>query len=124
MEGGVSARRPWLRRLGYGGGCLLWLLVMALPLAAFVLAVNGQIDWRRGEFAGTRLWLIQEADQQGLGLSTARVISNEEAIDGPICVRTRVVFLLWRGSGESAQFCECYAAGTHAPAGECAGQSG
>ena len=115
----MSAGRRWLRRLGYTGGCLLWLFVMCLPLAAFVLAVNGELNWQRGEFAGDRLWLIRETGQEGLGYAAARVISNEEPVDGPICVQTRVIFLLWKGSAESVAYCECYTAGLHELAGEC-----
>jgi hypothetical protein len=121
----MSRGRTWLRRAGYSAGCLVWLLIMCLPLFAFVLAVNGEMSWRRGEFAEDRLWLIQEADQRGLGYSRARLVSNgEPAAGGAICVRTSVIFLLWRGSAEPVQFCECFAAGTREPLGECAGQAG
>lgn len=115
----MSPGRKWLRRAGYSGGCLVWLTVMCLPLAAFVLAVNGEMTWARGEFVNDRLWLIREAEQEGLGYSSARVVLNQEPVDGPICVRTRVTFLLWKGSGEAAEYCECYTAGRHEPAGEC-----
>ncbi len=117
----MSAGRTWLRRAGYSGGCLLWLFVMCLPLAAFVLAVNGELSWERGEFARDRLWLVRETEQEGLGYAAARVISNEEAVDGPICVRTRVYFLLWKGSADEGNvaYCECYTAGLHELAGEC-----
>jgi hypothetical protein len=115
----MTPGRRWLRRLGYSGGCLLWLAVLCLPLFVFVLAVRGEMNWQRGEFVSDRLWLIREADESGLGYSAARVISNEEPIDGPICVRTRVVFMLWKGSAERVEYCECYAAGTHQPVGAC-----
>jgi len=116
----MSQRRARLRRLAYSCGCLLWLGLLCLPLFVFVLAVQGEMNWQRGEFASDRVWLIREVDQRGVGYSSARVISNEEpAAGGPICVRTRVIFLLWRGSAEPVAYCECYTAGLHEPAGEC-----
>ncbi len=118
----MTPGRRRLRRLGYTGGCLLWLAILCLPLLIFVLAVRGEVQWQRGEFVNDRLWLIQETDERGLGYSAARVISNEEPVDGPICVRTRVYFLLWRGSAPAVAYCECYAAGTHEPVGGCQGE--
>jgi hypothetical protein len=115
----VTPRRKWLRRIGYTGGCLIWLAIMCLPLFAVALAMRGELAWQRGEFVEDRVWLIQEADQRGVGYSSARVTRNEEPVDGPICVRTRVLFVLWQGSAEPVEYCECYAAGTHDPAGAC-----
>ena len=111
--------RRRLRSWGYAGGCLVWLGVMCLPLFAFVLAVRGEMGWRRGEFVEDRIWLVREVEAQGLGFSAARVISNQELVDGPICVRTRVRFLLWTGAAQPVEFCECYTAGAHEPAGPC-----
>jgi hypothetical protein len=119
VEAELSPARRWLRRAGYTLGCLVWLVVMFLPCLGFMLAVRGEFTWQRGEFAQDRLWLIQEIDERGLGYSAARVTRNEEAVDGPICVRTRVRFLMWRGTAEPVEYCECYTAGTHEPAGAC-----
>jgi hypothetical protein len=120
----VTPGRQQLRRLAYSCGCLLWLAILSLPLLVFVMAVRGEMQWQRGEFVNDRLWLIRETDERGLGFSSARVISNQEAVDGPICVRTKVYFLLWRGSAEPVAFCECYAAGTHEPVGNCEPEGG
>lgn len=109
----------WLKRVGAGVGCLLWFIVMCLPLFAFVLAVRGEMTWKRGEFTEDRIWLIQEIEEQGLGWSSAHVISNHEANGGPICVQTTVRFLMWKGTAEGAAYCECYAAGSHEEAGGC-----
>ena len=115
----MSPARAWLRRAGYGGGCLLWMVIMCLPLFVFMLAVRGEFSWQRGEFVRDRLWLIQAGDQQGLGYSAARISLNQEPIDGPICVTTRVHFLLWKGSAGPVEYCECYTAGRHQPTGDC-----
>lgn len=115
----MSPSKRRLRRLGYLAAFFAWLGVMCLPLSVFVLAVRGEMDWKRGEFVEDRLWLIQEIEAHGLGYSSARVISNQEPVDGPVCVRTRVRFFMWKGTAGAADYCECYAAGTHAPAGKC-----
>jgi len=99
-------------------GCLLasglWLIVMTLPCCALVLAVRQEVTWRRGDFVEDRLWIVRgEAGPgrqavSGLGYSAARVISDQRPADGPVCVRTRVYFLLWRGQSERVEFCECF----------------
>jgi hypothetical protein len=99
--------RP-LSRSGCLLGGLLWLAVMALPLAALWLAARGEVTWRRGEFTEDRLWLVNESGAQGLGWSSARVASDQRPVDGPVCVRTQVRFLLWKGTSENLAFCECY----------------
>ncbi len=101
-----------ISRLGCLLGGLAWLFVMLAPLLAFVLAARGELTWRRGEFVEDRLWLITAASasggERGLGYSAARVLSDQTASGGPLCVRTRVRFLLWRGQSEQVEFCECY----------------
>ncbi|MBI3762422.1 MAG: hypothetical protein HY260_11255 [Chloroflexi bacterium] len=110
---------PWLRRLGCMGGAVLWLAILSLPLFVFILAIKGEMTWKRSEFVEDRIWLIRETENRGVAYSAARVVSNREAAGGPICVRTRVKFFMWQGAAQDAEFCECYSApGT--PLGECA----
>ena len=107
-------------------GCVLiaaaWLAVTAVSCLALTLAMRGELAWRRGEFVEDRLWLVNEAEARGLGYSAARVISDQSATDGPVCVRTRVRFWLWTGTGEPVEFCECYAlapSGSYESRGNC-----
>jgi hypothetical protein len=96
---------------------------MMAPCLAFVLAVRGEVSWRRGDWVEDRLWLVRlpnpfgRDETRGLGYSSARVMSSQAAVDGRVCVRTRVFFLMWEGTGqnENADFCECYLRG---PSGE------
>ena len=115
-----------MSRLGCALGSLAWLFVMTVPLLGFMLAVRGEFTWRRNEFVEDRLWLITaeatSGDERGLGYSAARVVSDQTAADGPICVRTRVNFLLWRGQSEHLEFCDCYTrsvSGGYEPNGSC-----
>src|SRR5436190_5538228 len=89
----VSAGSKPISRMG----CLLavigWLVIMMVPLFALVLAVKGELTWRRGDFVEDRVWLVNnsaEAGQdeaRGLGYSSSRVISDQTKVDGPMCVR-------------------------------------
>jgi hypothetical protein len=104
--------RPMTRR-GCLIGALLWAVVMTAPLCALVLAVRGEIGWRRGGFVEDRLWLVNETGApgeaaRGLAYSAARTIGRPAAPDGPICVRTRVYFWLWQGQSERLEYCDCY----------------
>ncbi len=108
--------RPMTRR-----GCLLglvvWLLVMTLPLFALLLAIRGEIGWRRGPFVEDRLWLVNldagpgGEQASGLAYSAARLTPRSAAGPGAVCVRTRVYFFLWRGASQPADYCECFRPG-------------
>jgi hypothetical protein len=57
----------------------------------------------------TRLWLVSEGGNRGLGWSTASVVAGAGSTDR-VCVQTRVRFLLYRanGSAQPVTYCECY----------------
>ena len=91
---------------------LLWLGVMLTPCFAITLAAKGELEWKRGEGNLDRVWLIQEKNQRGLGYYTERVVSDERASGGAVCVRSSARFLLWEGATDNlnAEFCACYTA--------------
>ena len=72
------------------------------------MAAQGEVRVGRGEFGETRVWLIREAGEQGLGFSRARVVSGNEAV-GAVCVETRVSFLMLRAAErpQPVSYCEC-----------------
>jgi hypothetical protein len=115
-----------MSRTGCVVSVLVWLCVMTVPFLALLLAVQGELTWRRGPFVEDRVWLVgaeaggRPQDASGIGYSSARVISEQAA--GPVCVRTRVYFFLWRGRSESVAFCDCYLPapdGRYEPQGSC-----
>ncbi len=118
--------RPMTRR-----GCVLgvaaWLVVMSLPLCALLLAVRGELAWRRGDFAEDRVWVVRQAGGAGpdsaAGLAYSRTrVAGRPSPGGDLCTRTQVYFLLWRGQSETVAYCECYQAlegGGYAPTGAC-----
>ena len=86
-----TARRK--RRVGCFAFGLLWLCVAVVSLMVGLLAVRGDIVISRGELRQTRLWLVQEEGNRGLGLSSTRLVSGDERGDRA-CVETRVRFFL------------------------------
>ncbi len=101
-------RRSPIRRIGCG--CLLigWFVILLLPCALIVLAVQQQIVISTGSAPGqeTRIWLISEPTERGFGISTA---SARQTGDDTLCVQTNVRFLLWAGQADPLSYCECYA---------------
>jgi hypothetical protein len=84
-----------------------------LGVGVFYLVVSlvalGEIRLRRGELGETRVWLIREANQRGLGISSTRTVSGREA-DGRACVETRVRFIV-AGPADPpppVRYCECW----------------
>ncbi|MBZ0303284.1 MAG: hypothetical protein K8J31_26310 [Anaerolineae bacterium] len=101
-----APRRHPLRRPGCILGLILWFLILLTPCFMIVLAVQGEIAVTTGSAPDQRLrvWLIQEAAQSGIGVSSASVQTQDDLL----CVQTDVRFVLWRGSAEPTQYCECY----------------
>lgn len=100
-------RRSPIRRAGCIIGLLVWFLILLLPCFLIVLATQQEITITTGGAPGqqTRLWLISEAEQRGLALSTGTV---QQSADNAICVQTSVNYYLWTGTSEPSMYCECY----------------
>ena len=93
--------RRWLRRLGYLGVFILWLIVMAFPFVAFTLATNGEL--KIGSESYLRLFLVQEVEASGVGFEWRRELFQPDN-----CLRTSVGFLMWEGQSEGVSFCQCF----------------
>ena len=97
------------------GACIIALLALlaffSVPLVAFRLATRGEIVWPRGE-ASDRLFVINEPEVQGLGLESVRAFVRG---DSPSCARTRVRFFLWKGEGQSVEYCDCGTSASSCP---------
>ena len=93
-------------------GCLLSVLAGLLGVGVFfmvvTLAVQGEIRIRRGELGETRVWLIREGENRGMGISTTGVVSGSESA-GSACTQTQVRFLMLstEQEPEPLAFCEC-----------------
>lgn len=102
-----TKRQSPLRRAGCVFGIVLWAVLMLMPFLLIALAVRGEITIDTGAAPDQRLriWLIMEAKERGVGISTAFA----QQLTGQTCVQTDVRFFMWEGPpGEPHSYCECY----------------
>jgi hypothetical protein len=82
---------------------IVWLIAMLFPVVAFFLATQGEIRLGSEEGSHLRLNLIQEEENQGVGLDWTRQVGQ----DGE-CTQSKVYYFLWQGTGETVSFCLCH----------------
>lgn len=107
--------RWWLNRIGCGGLILFWLFLMTLPFFFITLLVNKELTLNLSDVPSheIRLFTLENRNEQGLGLSWARVYSGSPQED-QVCIRTTTRYLLWEGEGENISYCQCYERSSHA----------
>ncbi len=94
-------------------GCLSVIVVgvvaAGLLLVVLSIALRGEARFSKGDLGELRIWLIRETANQGLALSTTRIVEGRES-SGKACVRTTARFLMVRSAQEveDVQFCECF----------------
>lgn len=94
-------------------GCFSALLVAvvgaSLLLIVLSVALRGEARFSKGDLGELRVWLIRESANQGLGLTTTRVVAGRES-SGEVCIRTTARFLMVRSAQEieDVVFCDCY----------------
>jgi hypothetical protein len=110
--------RPWLKRAGYLLILLLWLVIIGFPIAAFLLATQDQIQIGSHD-NGIRLFLLQETNNQGLGLQWTRPYddSASAAQSQNSCTQTTLRYFLWAGDSQNqnADYCQCFDSQTDQP---------
>jgi hypothetical protein len=100
-------RRSPVRRAGCTIAVILWFLLLLTPCFCIVLATRGEIVIPQGTAPGQeiRIWLIMEADQRGLGISSTSV---QQAGPNALCVESDTRFVLWTGRADPLTSCVCY----------------
>jgi hypothetical protein len=80
-----------------------------LLLIVLSIALRGEARFDKGDLGELRIWLIRETANQGLGLSTTRIVAGRES-EGEACVRTTARFLMIRSAQEvkDVAFCDCF----------------
>jgi len=101
---------PWLRRSVYLVIILAWLLVMAFPTFAFLLAMRGQLQFGDDNGRHIRIFLLQDQDAEGVGVEQQRLLREPAG-----CRQTSVRYFMWSGEGENITFCQCFDPVTNAP---------
>jgi hypothetical protein len=94
-----------VRRLGYISVALIWLMIMCLPILAFVLAIRGELKLGNQEKSHVRLFMVKGAEEDGLGIEWSR--KSDISSD---CLRSSVRYLLWDGDAEdfNVDYCQCF----------------
>ena len=94
-----------LRRFGYALIAITWLVLMALPILAFILAARGELMIGDDQSSNIRLFMVNEDEAKGIGFQ--RVKKAHSRSDG--CYRTSVSYLLWEGqdSNLNISYCAC-----------------
>ena len=100
----------WLRRLGYTAVFLLWCTIMLLPTVLCVGLADGQMIWGDDPNNQMRLFLMQEAGQEGIGLQWTRPATDDGA-----CIQTSVRYLMIDGEAENNDLCTCLSNPTEGP---------
>ena len=98
-----------LRRIGCGALLVFWFGGLILGPCAIVTLVSGnEIRFAHSDVPDDntlRIWLIQQAHERGLGISTGYSL-NPNA--NTVCTVTDTHFILWQGQGDSSHSCACY----------------
>lgn len=98
----------WLRRFLILLFILFWMALILTPTLAFVLARNGQVQVGRTDGRHWRLFALQQADVEGLGLERARPVDAPEgAADTVQCLQTSITYWMWAGDGQATTYCQC-----------------
>jgi hypothetical protein len=106
-------RRSLIRRVGCGIALVLWFTLLLAPCGLIVMATQGEIAIPQGSLPGQtiRVWLINEADERGLGTASTSIYQPDNL--NTICLQTDSRFLLWYGRPEpSVSYCECFTRAT------------
>jgi hypothetical protein len=100
-------RRSGVRRAGCTVAVILWFLLLLTPCFCVVLVSQGDIILPQGSAPGQeiRIWLIMEAEQRGLGVSSTSVEQTEA---NALCVESSTRFILWTGRADPLASCVCY----------------
>ncbi|MHB8750975.1 MAG: hypothetical protein ACYDBJ_17520 [Aggregatilineales bacterium] len=97
------------RRIGCGVLLALWFGGLILGPCAVVTLVSGnEIRLAHSDVPDDntlRIWLIQQAHERGLGISTGYSVNPDAST---VCTVTDTHFVLWQGQGQSSHTCACY----------------
>lgn len=94
-----------LRRLAYLLVVLAFLILMSLPILAFVLAARGELMFGSDQGSNIRLFMVNATEAEGIGIQRVRKAGPEND-----CYQGSVRYLLWEGQGKelAADYCMCF----------------
>ncbi len=94
-----------IRRVIYLIIILIWVILMSLPIIAFVLATRGELGVGDAGESGFRLFLLNDPDLQGIGIERRRQLDREDN-----CLESTLNYILWEGENDNLDitFCQCF----------------
>jgi hypothetical protein len=104
-----NAIKHYLRRSGCCVMVAVWVVLLLMPCFFVTLVVRKEIIISRSDIPEHeyRIFLLENEDERGFGLSRGSIKSGGEDEDAA-CVITHTDYLLWEGEGEDAVYCSCY----------------
>ncbi|MFQ5942006.1 MAG: hypothetical protein ACE5JF_00465 [Anaerolineales bacterium] len=95
--------------VGCSSTIIFAVVAASVLLIILSIALRGEARFSKGDLGELRLWLIRESANQGLGVSTTRIMGGSE-VSGEVCIRTTARFLMIRSEQEieDVVYCECY----------------
>jgi hypothetical protein len=96
------------RRLTYIIVTIIFLIVMSLPVFAFVLAARGELMVGNEQGKFLRLFMVNADRAEGIGLQRVRQSAGDDN-----CLQGSVRYFLWEGQSQTlnADYCTCVNAG-------------
>lgn len=91
---------------------LIMLVLFILPILGCRLIANGQIEWGNPNGRQVRIFLLQDVDQEGIGIQRSRVRDQAGG-----CIETAVTYWMWTGEAENRSTCQCSGDPASPPAG-------
>lgn len=97
----------FIRRMGCGAALLAWFALMLSPCIVITVLVEGEFVISLSDVPNhqLRMFDVDTDDTRGFGFSQGSI---ESETDDEVCVITRVRYIMWRGSNEPVNFCQCY----------------
>jgi hypothetical protein len=94
-----------LRRFAYALIVIVWLVLMALPFLAFILAVRGELMIGDDQTSNIRIFMLTEDEAKGIGFQRVKKANVQDES----CYQTSITYLLWEGqdSDLNVSYCTC-----------------
>lgn len=100
IETGKESKR--VGRLGCIGGIVFLIIIGIIPIFACRLVTTGVLQFGNEESNFLNLFMLQEPDQEGVGVQWTRSFDDEA-----VCTSTQVRYFMFSGEGENLDYCAC-----------------
>ncbi len=112
MSVDTNKNKNAIRRWWVPVGCSVWLVLCLGLLVLSAVLVRGEVTWGGTDRQPNRIWLLDETEFSGIGISRSRETTNAA---GVTCTYTRVRYLLASGEADTlnTEYCNCFEDGSN-----------